>query len=174
MSAWIVSRDHLDLLLTAAVAWELAAPDDTDRLGRMLWTQNLASVAYRYPADRDGDSPSDVRDRRAATYRFRRYPGRIDPQVVATAADSFTYQSCEHPGWVASPARDWVARLHADATARIPAYLAEHGPVDPRRQARDERGWYVLIDEHHTERLRCRGQLPRVLFNRANIGFCER
>jgi hypothetical protein len=47
-----------------------------------------------------------------------------------------------------------VTRLHAAANARIPAYLAEYGPVDPNRQARGEHGWYVLIDQNHKRHVR--------------------
>ena len=149
MSAWIVSRDHLDLLVTAAVAWDLTDREHADEAGRMLWKENLASVAYRYPADRDGERPGpvDFRDRHVDTYRFRCYPGRVDPEVVATAAASLAYQSCEHPGWPASAARRWVTRLREQASARIAGYLAEYGPVDPGRQAPGEQGWYVLVDQ---------------------------
>jgi hypothetical protein len=156
LSAWIVSRDHLDLLLTAALAWKLAIPEQADQIGWMLWKENLASVAYRYPSDRDGDRPGphDFRDRDVDTYRFRPYPGRVDPEVVVAAAASLAYQSCEHPDWAASAACRWVTRLHEAANARIPAYLAEHGPVDPNRQARGEHGWYVLVDRNHKRHVR--------------------
>jgi hypothetical protein len=148
MSAWIVDRDHLDRLLTAAVQWDVITADQADETGRMLWKENLASVAYRYPRDRDGGrpGPDGFRDRDADTYRHRAYPGRIDPEVVQSAAASLRYQSCEHPGWHGSTAAQWVNHLHRLATDRIPAYLAKYGPVDPRRQAPGENGWYVLID----------------------------
>lgn len=156
MSAWIVSRDHLDLLLTAALAWELTTPELANEDGRMVWRENLASVAYRYPSDRDGDRPGpvDFRDGDVDTYRFRSYPGRVDPEVVATAAASLIYQSCEHPGWAASTARTWAARLHELANARIPGYLADHGPVDPKLQAPGEDGWYVLVDQSGRQHIR--------------------
>lgn len=149
MSAWIVNRDHLDLLLTAALEWDLITGEHADATGRLLWKENLASVAHRYPADRDGHrpGPNGLRDRDVDTYQFRPYPGRVDPEVVAMAAASLIYQSCERPGWAVSDARHWVTRLREQATARIPAYLAEYGPVDPTRQAPGEHGWYVLIDE---------------------------
>ena len=119
MSAWIVSHDHLDLLLTAAVAWEITPPGEADETGRMLWKENLASGAYRYPRDRDGDRPGpiDFRDRHVDTYRFQPYPGPVDPEVVATAAASLACQSREHPGWTYSTACRWTTRLHEPATA---------------------------------------------------------
>jgi hypothetical protein len=60
MSAWVVSRDHLDLLVTAALAWDLTALPHVDETGRMLWKENLLSGAYRYPANRDGDRPGPL------------------------------------------------------------------------------------------------------------------
>ncbi|WP_436528284.1 hypothetical protein [Actinoplanes sp. HUAS TT8] len=148
MSAWIVDRDHLDLLLTAAIDWDVITADQADGTGRMLWKENLASVTYRYPHDRDGGRPAPhgFRDRDVDTYQYRPYPGRLDPDVVEAAAASLRYQSCEHPGWKDSPAARWVNHLHQLAVDRVPAYLAEHGPVDPRRQRRGETGWYTLTD----------------------------
>ncbi len=157
MSAWIVSRDHLDLLLTAAQAWGITNAEHADDTGRMLWKENLDSVAFRYPGDRDGDrpGPEDFRDRHVDTYRFQPYPGLVDPEVVAAAAASLSYQSCEHPGWAASDARRWVTALRERAATRTPGYRAEHGPVDPRRQARGEQGWYVLVDQDQRRHIRC-------------------
>ena len=113
MSAWIVSRDHIDLLLTAALAWQITAPGEADQTGRMLWKENLTSVAHRYPHDRDGarPGPTDFRDRHVDTYRFQPYPGPVDPEVVAAAAASLAYQSCEHPGWTSSTAYRWTTHL---------------------------------------------------------------
>ena len=157
MSAWIVSHDHLDLLLTAAQAWGFSDADDADETGRMLWKENLASVAFRYPGDRDGHrpGPDGFRDRHVSTYHFRPYPGRVDPEIVAEAAVSLSYQSCEHPGWADSDARLWVTALREQAVTRTPDYLAEHGPVDPRRQASGDYGWYVLVDLDGQRHIRC-------------------
>lgn len=157
MSAWIVSRDHLDLLLTAAIAWAITTAGEADETGRMLWKENLASVAHRYPYDRDGDrpGPNDFRDRHVDTYRFQLYPGPVDPEAVAAAAASLACQSCEHPGWTSSTACRWTTRLREEASIRITAYLEEHGPVDPQRQTRGEQGWSVMVDLHGQEHIGC-------------------
>lgn len=145
MSTWIVNRDHIDLLLTAAVAWGLTDVAHADEVGRLLWRENLASVVFSYPASRDGQrpGPEGFHDRDVETYCYRPYPGRVDPEVVVTAADSLSNQSGAHPGWTSSAAHRWVTRLNEQAFARIPAYLAEHGPVDPNRQPHGQRSWYV-------------------------------
>lgn len=55
MSAFIVCKEHIDLLIRAALHYaresNLVAPTDhsvADR-GRMLWNENFKSVVYRYP-----------------------------------------------------------------------------------------------------------------------------
>lgn len=148
MSAWIIGSDHLDLLLTAALSWDLLNPGDADETGRMLWQENLASVAYCYPADRDGDRPGsiDFKDRDVDAHHFQPYPGPVDPEVVEPAAASLAYQSFEHPGWAASPACAFVTRLNTEARDRTSAYIADHGPVDLALQPPGDRGWYVMVD----------------------------
>ncbi|WIN00011.1 hypothetical protein ACTOB_003686 [Actinoplanes oblitus] len=157
MSAWIVNRDHIDLLLTAAVQWKLITAEQADSTGRMLWKENLTSVAHRYPNDHDGDRPGpcDFRDNDVDTYQYRPYPGRIDPEVVTMAAASLTYQSREHPGWAASAACEWVTRLRAQAADQTPAYLATYGPVDLGRQQRGDHGWSERIDADGTRSTHC-------------------
>lgn len=154
----MVSRDHIDLLVTAAAAWnlldidpdvDLEADPDVDRaddVGRLMWRGNLAGVAYRYPADRDTGRPGPVpfRDSDVDEYRFRPYPGRVDPDVVGAAARSLAYQSEAHPGWVDSGACRWVIRLQVEAATRACAYAAEHGQVDLDLQPPGEASWHVF------------------------------
>ncbi|MBO3736651.1 hypothetical protein [Actinoplanes flavus] len=156
MDTWIVGRDHLDLLLTAAIDWNVITADQADETGRMLWKENLASVAHRYPNDRNGYRPGahGFRDRDVDTYAYLPYPGRVDPKIVQTAAASLRRQSYWHPVWHGSAAEHWVNHLHQLATDRIPAYLAEHGPIDPYRQAWGEDGWYVLTDRSGHRQIR--------------------
>src|SRR5437763_14932954 len=64
MSAFIVSKSHIDALVTLALhgpsdrgprypgdGWGLANRYQPDALGRLLWGENRASVCYRYPQD---------------------------------------------------------------------------------------------------------------------------
>lgn len=50
MSAWIVTRDHLDLLLTAALAWHLTPAERADKTGRLLWKENCLPDECLQPA----------------------------------------------------------------------------------------------------------------------------
>lgn len=120
MSAWIVSRAHIDVLVQALTADAGLTPGTPDEIGRELWAENLASVAYRYPRDTDGDRPGplEFRDSDVETYTYRE-PAKVIPDAgILMAVDCYTYQSCEHPGWNKSRAVKWMDTLkmrHATA-----------------------------------------------------------
>ncbi len=111
MSAWIVSRKHIDYIVTAIIAAELTSktPDD---LGRMLWRECLISVACRYPDDEDGDrpGPADFRDSDVITYTWTETP-ILAGGALAKTLGCYHYQSCEHPGWENSEANGLVTKL---------------------------------------------------------------
>lgn len=133
MSAWIVSKQHIDTLVTAALAWELAVIEQADEIGRMLWQENLNSIHARYPDTIAGGEypgpigflPSDVED-----YRFELVPGRVDPEVVHVAARCYRYQSCEHGDWNTSHARAWNETLLERALSLSDRYRDQYGEVD--------------------------------------------
>lgn len=137
MSAWIVSREHIDVLVDSllrseAVDYGRLSPDE---LGRMLWLENVASIHARYPdtAESDSDYPGPVGFSRsdAAGYRHTRRP---TPPVDALhdAWSSFNYQTCEHGGYEASEPFRW-------ARAMI-AHLETHPDYDPGHR---NQGWDI-------------------------------
>lgn len=75
MSAWIVSKTHIDYLVTALIRAELT-DKSPDEAGRMLWRECLASVAWRYPNDGDGGRPGPVgfHDSEVDTYTWAETP----------------------------------------------------------------------------------------------------
>lgn len=113
MSAWIVSKKHIDYMVTAIIHAELSA-DSPDEIGRMLWRECLASVAARYPDDKDGDRPGpiDFRDGDVDAYTWAETPVLAGGWLKDTLA-CYRYQSCEHPGWPASEASALVEKLYA-------------------------------------------------------------
>ncbi len=120
MSAWIVSRQHIDVMVDAAIRSGLVEASQADEVGRMLWKENLVSVAYRYPRDKDGKrpGPTDFRDADVDTYTFTPLPKEIvdvwnlNPDAaLAKTVGCYEYQSCEHPGWRDSPACALSSRL---------------------------------------------------------------
>jgi hypothetical protein len=113
VSAWIVDRAHIDVLVQGLAESETVTEVDPDALGQELWRENLASVAYRYPRDGDGERPGpiDFRDADVDEYVYRRPSAKIDPQALLVALGCYDYQSCEHPGWATSRARLWTTTL---------------------------------------------------------------
>lgn len=113
MSAWIVSKTHIDALVTGIVRSEVVSPEeygDETALGRELWRECLASVADRYPNDGDGDRPGWLmRDAEVDEYEFDRVT--VEPVSLLKQVQCYQYQSCEHPGWKASNAYRWTTAL---------------------------------------------------------------
>lgn len=111
MSAWIVSKLHIDHLVTALVRAELIT-ETPDKAGRMLWRECLASVAARYPGDTDGHRPGpiDFRDGDVDTYTWTETP-ELTPGGLSKTIACYRYQSCEHDGWTGSVADQLTAKL---------------------------------------------------------------
>lgn len=104
MSMFIVSRNHIDHLVTAIGVAELTTMSP-DELGRMLWNENLESAKFRYPNDGDGERPGpiDFRDSDVVTYTWTRTPV-LTGGILKAALRSYAYQACEHPAWKDSEA----------------------------------------------------------------------
>lgn len=118
MSAWIVSKTHIDALVHAGIDAEMIRPEEADEFGRMLWRECLTSVAYRHPNDGDGERPGpiDFRDHMVDDYTFEYLDGGPGaslkaPGVVHSAAGCYDYQSCEHPQYRGSKAEMFVEAL---------------------------------------------------------------
>jgi len=144
MSAYIVDKTHIDLLVTAAeqlspqhyggFRWYHGSDrqklnyENRHEVGIMLWSENLASVMGRYPDDKDGErpGPADFTDTDVLGYRFAEVPGVTnDPRliaVVAKAIDGYEYQSCEHDGWEASSAAAFCTALRRLLLKQLPTY----------------------------------------------------
>ena len=144
MSAWIVSKAHIDALVSAAMTskgnpfrWydadgnhshELTCMDTekATKVGQMLWSENLASINARYvdtidnplgcpgPANFEGPASIDA-------YRFTRTQ-QLEPVKVIKAIHCYDYQSCEHDGWKASEAHQFCEALEARMVSSLPGY----------------------------------------------------
>jgi hypothetical protein len=97
MSAWIVSKAHIDGLVQAAIVEQLVKVEHATSVGQDAWRENCESVAYRY---------SEPLDPCWKDYRFAGIEAPLDDAVVMHAISCFDYQSCEHPGWETSLAHD--------------------------------------------------------------------
>ena len=167
MSAFIVDREHIDLLVTfgmrgyrsryggdgQAARWTAEDPAETpwrewtsrdirqpveidgeyltgaDYAGRILWTENVKSIHYRYPdtIEEGGDYPGhvDFSAGDALGYTHTDHGYVLTPLEAIHACDCLEYQSCEHPEWKTSEA---YRCLQAIRELAISSLEGERGP----------------------------------------------
>jgi hypothetical protein len=121
MSAFVVSVDEIDLLVTAGhavTAGKFSAADlaaIADKAGAMLLTANVESVNFRY-------SESEP----VPAYAWTPVLEMMDPAPlhwvqVWKSASCFDYQACESPDYKDSTAARYVEALQAHALATLRA-----------------------------------------------------
>lgn len=118
MSAWIVSENHIRLLVEACYKYEVLK-DDTltpDALGQLLWRENHKSVNARYGERKR--TPRFQHDSQAMAAWPYPSPGQgcirelaRRPALLFKQAGCYHYQSCEHPTWERSAAASMITRL---------------------------------------------------------------
>jgi hypothetical protein len=123
MSAFIVSKIDIDILVTAIARLKPAGRSliDLNKLGRMLWRENVASVAHRYshkPREELLEAFGDTEE--VENYRFK--PTRVRPAAVAKVAACYDYQTCEHPAYEASQARQIYLEIAKAYPDTLPGY----------------------------------------------------
>lgn len=142
MSAFVVSKAHIDYLVHAAQQAPgrscqgytmklggLHVDTQADEVGRALWQENVASVAHRYPRStfggEDFPGPIGLDHESLALYScpvFPRLP--FDPVGAIKALQCYEYQSCEHPGWPTSDAKRFCEELLSWLIDALPGYDA--------------------------------------------------
>ena len=163
MSVYVVDRNHIRYLVEAAqhiairdhspsFSWyhngerqELTS-ENASEIGQQLWNENIASVQYRYPDDTDDTMPGPVGEtfvyyHQTCPEHGRRMAGpyfKFDVAQILKAADCYEYQSCEHPGWESSSARNFIRALVKRAYSHMEGYDdARWGaPEMPRNEVR--------------------------------------
>jgi hypothetical protein len=143
MSAWVVSKHHIDLLGSAAIdhgiavrflnvgITEKATEANAQAIGLMLWNENVRSVVYRYTLSGTQEERDYLRDVEA--YSFRHYAG-IRPSAAAAAASCYEYQSCECDDYRDTPAAFFVGQLSAAVGGKPKDYEAEPWGFDSSEQ----------------------------------------
>ena len=152
MSAWIVSADHIDYLLTAAVhlgqmkngSWifydhdrglQLTPFAQFDTIGAELIAENVASVGYRYHETDLYQMPGPIDKERLMVYQYKRVQVSMTLGAIAQAVACYEYQSCEHPGWNDSKAKALCDRMNSAILRNIPGWDdADTWPYDRPRQ----------------------------------------
>lgn len=142
MSAFIVGKEHIDYLVHAArhtdtryrnhgATLDARVTDHADIIGRLLWQENVASVAYRYAdsAFLDGTlsglpGPCDFDHETLNLYACPVWAPPFNPVVALKALQCYEYQSCEHPTWRESDAFRFCEALKDTLIAYLPGYDA--------------------------------------------------
>ena len=122
MSAWIVSKYHIDAILTAYKQWSPDKPDfdALDALGQKLTNENYKSVNHRYDTD---EAPPKYEFKLTAPH---------NPLQIVKAAHCLDYQSCEHAGWKRSKAKKFLERMVHIAVSRHPEYEKSEWGMEAR------------------------------------------
>jgi hypothetical protein len=110
MSAWIVSKEHIDLMVAAALKVRMEGLS-RDALGQMLWDANYKSINARYRKFED-----------APEYRFDAGPREINVVSALKQIDCYEYQTCEFDGWKDSKAFEFCQSLRAALIGELPGY----------------------------------------------------
>lgn len=115
MSIFLVSKTHIDALVTAGVQWGLVDERDAGPVGGELWALNLMAWAPRGEA-------SDVENEMVSGYQFEALAGDPSagsgPVIVHKLATGYSYQASEATDWAGSEAETYVAALQAEALSR--------------------------------------------------------
>lgn len=137
MSAFVQHSDHVDLLVTAIMRFDVhagkedpTAPShwreisliDFDEVGRSMIRENVNSVLYRY-ADVSAEELADYQTM-VETYTFDSILPLPPVVALLKAVHGYTYQSCEHPGWDTSDAKALTDALEATLIRSLPGYHA--------------------------------------------------
>ena len=122
MSAWIVSKKHIDYLVSAMAQYG-TLDSNAHYVGQKLWKENVTSVAHRYPEDPPAKRPGPIYKRgvQPSTYKHTPYKKPIDPITLLKQIGCYQYQSCEHDGWKTS----WSHRAMEDLETRVLSTLPE-------------------------------------------------
>jgi hypothetical protein len=88
--------------------------ETADSVGAMLLRENHESVNFRY----DEKPKITIGD----PYRFKQPMKAIEPVQVLKAIACYEYQSCEHPGWEVSEAKEFCEALRIHAINSLPGY----------------------------------------------------
>lgn len=147
MSAFMVSKSHIDALVHAAYFgprdlrglpqsgrwckpqfegchnWGFERMND---VGDMLVMENLSSIHARYPdtlADPEG-TPGPIAQYWQQLYEHETPPRKMGVVEALKALDCYEYQSCEHPEWDKSEAFEFCRSMRHSLIGCLPGYDA--------------------------------------------------
>jgi hypothetical protein len=116
MSAFVVSKKHIDTLVSAYAAmargnrWESMSQEECDKVGQTLWDENVRSVNFCY-------------QERSRMPEYTWTPVTV-PSVaqVLKACHCLEYQSCERPDWQKSLACQYLREICGHYETQVKGY----------------------------------------------------
>ena len=135
MSAWIVSKAHIDLLVSAGLrvryrpmCWYVGERrgelnnDNASAVGQMLLDECVKSVNYRYSDDQITELLGPTNAYWLIPYKFDEVLSFPSIVCVLKQIDCYEYQSCEHPEWKDSEAHTFCRALRKYMIHNLPGY----------------------------------------------------
>jgi hypothetical protein len=145
MSAYICNPEHIGVLAAFAALndcqiydWRTGSLISTAQaVAKGLARENIRSVAYRYPNDKDGSRPgpclldADIEEA-AAIYaaHFVTRPQKLKPVQVFKLSQGLSYQSCETDDWTMTLAARQLDWINNEAARQLPGYEAADWSFD--------------------------------------------
>lgn len=154
MSAFVVDRTHIDILLASGlnltgtgylVSWYAVSsdqelrrlteserqaahrelrPETADRVGHVLVRENFRSVRGLYPDAEEGGRLPGAISSHILPYHYSSPRYWPTPVETLAAIACYEYQSCEHEEWVTSEALRFCEALRMAMIWRLPGYNA--------------------------------------------------
>lgn len=145
MSAYMVSKAHIDAMLTGAtrysrpygLSWYVGHErhelryDNLDAIGQMLVDANLRSIHARYPDCRTNpdNTPGPIARYWDVPY-VHETRADFSPVELLKAIDCFEYQACEDDDWETSEAHACCAALRHILIRVLPGYESAPWGID--------------------------------------------
>jgi hypothetical protein len=107
MSAWIVSKRHIDQLVYGAIRLGVIHPESATDMGAMLTRANIKSIRARYGQYDEGAAAKAAQ----GPYRYREPRDPIDDVSLLKQVNCYDYQTCEFDAYMRSRARSFVVGL---------------------------------------------------------------
>jgi hypothetical protein len=140
MSAWTVSKVHIDVLVRGLIenggyehrgAHVPVTVDNASEVGQMLWRENFRSVNYRYN-ERKSTPPYSyqtpeqfiITSHHRGDTRYLELQQYLNPGLLAKQLHCYNYQSCEHEVYSKSRARSVVLSLGYAVSSSVEGYDA--------------------------------------------------
>jgi hypothetical protein len=135
MSAFVVGKEHINKILTAALISRYGemsyyyndsrhkVNDETiDTIGQMLLDENVKSVMYRYSDSQLTDLPGKTNAEYLIPFKYEVELSSLSGIQIIKLIQCLEYQSCEHPEWKTSEAYAFLEALIRRQFERIQGY----------------------------------------------------